>query len=524
MTHQTNLKTLFPVILGGLLIIAVVGFYWPVLVNLVAVMVRNEDLSYGLILPLVSGYIVYIKWPHIRQQPLQPSWLGVAVMASGFGLYILGELFQSLYIPSVSLIVVLAGLLILVGGWNLARLLAFPLFLLVFMIPYEGFLVRKVTLPLQLISSKLAAGMLSISGYTVYRHGNILDLGDRQLNIVAACSGLRYAINLVALGAIFCYFFQRRFWKVTIILACLVPFTIFANAARIASIGIFPILQKGLWHSSIGLSIFLLGFDYLKLINWTLNRGQPATSAASLPKIKAIRKDSLAASASAFTPFLITALTLVMVFGTVAWGVATAPPKPLLQAFDRFPMQLGPWRGQESLIDPDIFKVTTADTYLNANYANSSHDSVNLWIAYYEDKRRGKNFHSPYICLTGSGWRVVESQTINLAPNCPANYMLMEQADNRMVVYYWYIQGGRQVTGDYFNKFAIGMNLLFNRRSDGALIRISTNVDRDVDAARKRLQSFARLLIPVLPKFIPNYHRDNEQIIANINYIDISTF
>jgi exosortase D (VPLPA-CTERM-specific) len=490
----------FPLVIGGLLTSAVVWFYWPVFVTLIEVMLRNEDTSYGLILPLVSGFIVYKKWPEIRQQPLRPSWSGLGVLAVGFGVYLLGELFQSLFIPSFSFLVVLAGLFVLVGGWPLVRLVAFPLALLVLMIPYEGFLVRKVTFPLQLVSSQLAAGLLKLMGYVVHLQGNIIDLGARQLNIVAACSGLRYVINLVTLGVIFCYFFQRRAWKVAIILASLVPYAIFANAVRIASIGVFPILEKGWWHTSIGLSIFLLGFDYLKLINWTLNRWEPAIPAPAA-EMKATRPASPTSEVPSYTPYLITALILVLVAGPVVRGIAAAPPRPLLQAFDRFPMQLGPWEGRQSSIDPDIFKVTTADTYLNADFINPGHGSVNLWIAYYEDKRRGKNFHSPAVCLTGSGWQTVYSH-ISTISGRQVNYMLLEQRGERMVVYYWYIQGGQWVAGDYFSKLTTGIHLLFGRRSDGALIRITTPSGLDVEAARERLGAFASLLIPKLPQFI----------------------
>ena len=501
MAFSSKSLKIFPLIIGGLLASAVVGFYWPVFVNLIEVMLRNEDTSYGLIVPLVSAFIVYRKWPQIRQQPLRPSWSGLAVLAAGFGLYIFGELFQSLYIPSFSFVVVLAGLLAMVGGWPLVRLVAFPLALLVLMIPYEGFLVKKVTFPLQLVSSQLAAGLLRIMGFVVQLKGNIIDLGARQLNIVAACSGLRYIINLLALGVVFCYFFQRRVWKVAIILTSLIPFAILANALRIASIGAFPILEKGWWHSSIGLTIFLLGFDYLKLINWTVNRWEPAI-AAPAPAMKATRPDSQIPQVPSYTPYLITALILVMVAGPAARGIAAAPPRPLLQAFDRFPMQLGPWEGRQVSIDPDIFKVTTADTYLNADFINPSHGSVNLWIAYYEDKRRGKNFHSPAVCLTGSGWRTVESH-ISTISGRQVTYMVLEQGGERMVVYYWYIQGGQWVTGDYLSKLTTGFHLLFGRRSDGALIRIITPAGQDVEAARERLRAFSSLLIPMLPQFIP---------------------
>ncbi|MFZ5447022.1 MAG: exosortase C-terminal domain/associated protein EpsI [Thermodesulfobacteriota bacterium] len=510
MTIQTNSKTLFPLILGGLLILAVVGFYWPVLVNLVAVMIRNEDSSYGLILPLISGYIIYRKWPDIRQQPLQPSWLGIAVIAAGFGLYIFGELFQSLYIPSVSLIIVLAGLLILAGGWNLARLLAFPLFLLIFMIPYEGFLVRKVTLPLQLISSKLAAGMLSTLGYTVYRHGNIIDLGTRQLNIVAACSGLRYVINLMALGAIFCYFFQRRPWKVAIILASLVPFAIFANAVRIASIGIFPILQEGWWHTSIGLSIFLLGFDFLKLINWTVNRQQTVIFKPSICKKAAYRmQDRESVSGFPWISLnrkLVTAFVFVMICGPLTLFLSNPSKVPLLQSFDNFPLKIGGWRGNRNYIDNKILQVLQADSYLDIEFTDTEGNKISLWIAYYENLPvgEGKFTHSPQLCLRGSGWDVIESGTIYVSSHYPVVYMLVQQGNSRQLVYYWYIQSGRWVVHEqYLKKIYAVFDGLVKRRSDAALIRIMTPINRDNNYSKESLESFMRLIIPIVKQFLP---------------------
>ena len=86
------------------------------------------------------------------------------------------------------------------------------------MIPLPELVTNKLTLPLQLISSQLATGFLQLIGIPVFRQGNIIDMGVRQMQIVDACSGLRYILALLALGVIFCYFYQRKPWKIIILL------------------------------------------------------------------------------------------------------------------------------------------------------------------------------------------------------------------------------------------------------------------------------------------------------------------
>ena len=91
----------------GLLVMLVLWFYWPVLKFTSGWLYYNEDYSYGLLLPFVSGYIIYLKWPQLVNRNWQPSWLGLGVMAFGFFLYIFGDLITDIYISSISFLVVL---------------------------------------------------------------------------------------------------------------------------------------------------------------------------------------------------------------------------------------------------------------------------------------------------------------------------------------------------------------------------------------------------------------------------------
>ena len=82
--------------------------------------------------------------------------------------------------------------------------------------------------------------------------------------------------------------------------------------------------------------------------------------------------------------------------------------------------------------------------------------------------------------------------------------MIMEQMGNRAVVYYWYLQRGRWINNEYMYKLYMAYDGLFKRRTDGALIRLITPAQPDVESARNRLNSFVSQLVPVLPKFIPD--------------------
>jgi exosortase D (VPLPA-CTERM-specific) len=500
MSYKRNSWVSFEIIIGVVLIFAIFWFYRHVLWTLGKNLSTNEDYSFGLLLPFVSAYIVYLKWPQISRIRWQPSCWGLAVIGLGMLLFLLGELATDLYISTISFMVVLAGLVYLMGGWESLRQLAFPFLILILMIPLPFFITQKITLPLQLLSSRIATELLHGIGVPAIRQGNIIDLGVRQLQVVAACSGLRYILSLVALAIIYCYFYQRQAWKVVILLCSIIPAAIIANALRVAGMGLFPALQEGFWHGFSGWLIFIFCFGFLGSLNWLLNYLQPPPPLKAPddgPKEKV--KESYRGS---YGRYLLVALGLVILVGPFALSAGHSQPVPLRQSFANFPMQLGPWQGRHVYIDQTMVAATACDAYLNAEYLNSDNQTISLWIAYYENQKAGGSVHSPFSCLTGGGWVVKESKPIKVGPGMPVRYMVMDQGGNLMAVYYWYIQRDRWIINEYLNKFYMAYDRLASRRANGALVRIITPVGKNVESADERLASFTRLLIPVLPEYI----------------------
>jgi len=491
-----------PFILPTILIIGVLWIYFPILTNLFSDLVTNEDYSFGLLLPFVSGYIIYLKWPQIRNVVWRPSWLGLVFLALGLFLSLLGQLSLSVFFQRFSFLVALVGVIFVIGGWNLFKQLSFPLLLLALMIPGPEGITKKLTFPLQLTSSSLAATFLQMVGVPVLRQGNVIDLGTRQLQVVQACSGLRYILSLMALGIIYCYFYQRSLWKAVLILIFLIPAAIVANALRVAGMGIFPSLQEGFLHQFSGWLIFLFCFAFMGLINWLLNFLRPqSTKVIDDPGPQGTATNhAVPDKRASHGYYVLGAIALLLIFGQVDRTLSKVEPLPPLKSLDSFPLQLGDWHGQSSKIREDILKVTEADSYFNAEYIAPSKYPVGLWIAFYGRHSRGILSHNPKVCMVGSGWRIIDSKIQYVADGLPVNALLLENSGERTLVYYWYLQQGRWVA-KITKPFTIGLSGLIRRRTDFVLIRLVIPLQPDQQTATEHLNSFTRLLIPVIPQF-----------------------
>jgi EpsI family protein len=270
--------------------------------------------------------------------------------------------------------------------------------------------------------------------------------------------------------------------------------------------GLFPSLQEeGFWHNFSGWLIFIGCFGFLVLLNRLLDYWRPNVRHSEGQELAPESPIASTMSGKSLSLYLISALALVILVSPVPLRLAQVPEMPLLQTFDRFPLKLGPWQGQREYVDAQTLGVLGTKDYFDATFIGLENKPVFLWIAYYGNmKKRGGLLHSPLVCMTGGGWDIKESMELDMLPGRPVNYLLMEQGDQRVVVYYWYIQRGRWLPNEYYNKLYLGLDSLFKHRADGALIRLTTPVENDVESAKKRLNEYAQMLVPILPKFIPN--------------------
>jgi len=256
-------------VLIGVLMVAV---YYRVLAKLVTDWGRIPDFSYGFLVPIFAAYLVWARRKTLLKTKVAPTWSGVAVVALGLMVLLLGVYGAELFLSRVSLVILLAGLVLSFGGWQLLKELRFPLLVLILAIPIPAILFNEITFPLQILASKLASALLPLFGVPVLREGNIIELSTMKLEVAEACSGIRSLMSLFTLAIFYGYFLEKSSLRRAVLAVASIPIAIAANAVRIFGTGLCvqywdPDKAVGFFHEFSGWVIFLVSLGCLFIVH-----------------------------------------------------------------------------------------------------------------------------------------------------------------------------------------------------------------------------------------------------------------
>ncbi|MBB84318.1 MAG: exosortase [Deltaproteobacteria bacterium] len=249
-------------------IVALFGIYFPILRNMVHHWSVVEDYQHGFIIAPLALYFAYQKRWDLEDAKIEGSWLGLIPLVIGVTSLMIGRLGTELMTMRGGFIFTLIGLVLLLLGKEIFRILAFPLFFLFLMVPLPQSLVNTIAFPLQLIAAKSAVLSLQEIGIPALVEGNIIHLAHTELFVHEACSGLRSLMALVTLGVVFAYFFKPGVvWVQIVLVASTIPIAIFVNAFRVGLTGYLAhhdeSLASGTIHDLQGVFTFGLAFFIL---------------------------------------------------------------------------------------------------------------------------------------------------------------------------------------------------------------------------------------------------------------------
>lgn len=495
---------------------------------------NNDDYSYCYLLPLVIGWIVWNKREDLGALSTVGSWFALAPLAVGVLLYWLGEFGSEFYSQFLSSWFVALALCWLFFGWRATRELGFVFLLLFTMMPLPRFLNNKLTVQLQLIATQMGEALIRLLGMSVYREGNIIDIGFMQLQVVEACSGLRYLFPLIVLGLVLAYFTPLRLWKKCLLVAVAVPISLVLNALRIAVTALAskllgPQVAEGFSHDFAGWAIFLMSFGLLYAASLLLARlpGEPkdeAEAAPGGPADQGAQPDDAAAqpggpepAPAALAPgnrpglrfWVAGAVLAAVLLGITGRGGQEVPPQT--RSFAEFPLKIGEWTGQAQFLENDILDALKLSQYIMADYKGPYKAPVNLYVAYYRSQRKGEAIHSPESCLPGTGWSVDEAGVVDIAPVAGGtpqrvNRSLASKGGSRILTWFWFAQHGRKLTSLPELKVSTFYGAITRHRTDGALVRLSTTLGPHEQGAEadERLRRFLHDMEPTLREFVPD--------------------
>ena len=253
-----------------------VGVYAPVLANLLHQWNADEDMGHGFFVPVIAGFIAWQKRDQLLKLDPRPNWWGLALVLYAALQHYIATLGAELFLARTAFIFSIIGIVLFLGGTAWVRVLAFPLFLLFLMVPIPAVIYNRITFPLQLLASECAATALSWIGIPVLREGNILEMANKRLSVVEACSGIRSLLSLSFLALVYGYFFEKKTWLRVILFLATVPIAIVANASRVTLTGILteykPELAEGFFHSASGWVIFMVALLILLVFHQLILR------------------------------------------------------------------------------------------------------------------------------------------------------------------------------------------------------------------------------------------------------------
>jgi exosortase B len=249
----------------------------------------TEENGHGPIVLAVVVWLVWRKRTALIDGIRKPSpVLGAISLLCGLLLFVIGHSQSIEALAVASHIPVLIGVLLMMRGWAAVRSLWFALFFLFFLIPLPGILVDPLTSTLKQEVSGIVESVLYFFGYPIGRQGVTLQMGQYQLLMADACSGLNSIFSLGALGLLYLYLMQykSRLHNALIMLA-IVPIAIAANVVRVITLVLVTYyfgdaVGQGFAHSAAGMLLFvaallmLLGFD--SLLRWIFRRREQAAA------------------------------------------------------------------------------------------------------------------------------------------------------------------------------------------------------------------------------------------------------
>ncbi len=248
-------------------LIAIAGLlamYLPTFWDLFHGLWASDAQGHGPIVLAISLWLLWKKWPEVLAQPTQPAPLaGWPAFIFGLLLYLVGRSQDILLFEVGALIWLISACVLLLSGGASLKLLWFPLFFMIFMIPLPGMFVDAVTQPMKMAVSYVAEAVLAGVGYPISRSGVVLQIGQYQLLVADACAGLHTLFTLEALGLLYLNLVRHESVARNVTLAILiVPISFTANVIRVMVLTLVTYhlgdeAGQGFLHGFAGMVLFM---------------------------------------------------------------------------------------------------------------------------------------------------------------------------------------------------------------------------------------------------------------------------
>ena len=475
--------------------LAILAIYADTAKSIAAIWRSSDTFAHGYLIVPITLVLVWIKRREVATLAPRPDALGFLLLAAAGFAWLAAEAAQVQVLAQYALVAMVTGAVLAVAGRRVAWTLAFPLAFLFLAVPFgEAFLPR-----LMQWTADFTTAALRFTGIPVYREGTFFDIPTGHWSVVEACSGLRYLIASLTIGAVFAYLTYRTWWKRALFLALSVAVPIIANFLRAYAIVMIGHLSG--MKLAVGVDHFIYGWLFfgvvIGLLFWLGSLWREP--AAPLPPSRAFLETA------STTP----AAIMCAAIGTVGLVAAAPLYLPQLDRAEDAPIRLAAPAGASGWsLEPQPamqwrphYRGVAASTL--AVYRKGDR-SVAVYLAYYRNQRQGEELVGSQNLIAGVGdspWaRIGESLHGEELPSgrVELRQTRLRSADGRLLVWDWYRIAGYDLSNPFMAKALVARDKLLRRRDDCAAIVLAAPYEARPESAADTLRTFARDMLPAI--------------------------
>lgn len=479
----------------------VLAAYWHSAWGMAMIWARSDTYAHGFVVPIISLWLVWRQRTVLAPMVPRPGRLAWLLMAGAAALWLAGDLVAVNAATQLALVMLVVLSVPAVLGWQVARVLIFPLGFLFFAVPIGDFLLPR----LMEWTADFTVLALRASGIPVYREGLQFIIPSGSWSVVEACSGIRYLIASVTVGCLFAYLNYQNTRKRIVFMGVAILVPLVANWVRAYLIVLLGHLSgntiaTGVDHLIYGWLFFgiVIGVMFLIGARWTDPSPPP-------PKFTTPSRqtESIAPNRTPWAALVLIFLVVLAPHGMLAVLDLGTQTQPVQLAA---PTVVSPWRATASPASTWAPAFQNASANLHTGLVDARGKPVGLHVSYYRQQNYERKLVSSENVLVGSqdpDWARVSSGSTNAhlqGQSLRVDSMVlhqralgMGQVSERLLAWRFYWVNGGFTASDYVGKIQGALSRITGRGDDGANIVIYTplsDTEESVTDAAARLQAY----------------------------------
>ncbi|PKG81304.1 EpsI domain-containing exosortase [Colwellia sp. 75C3] len=473
--------------------------YYQGLVTAVNIWAISEIFNHCFLVIPISFFLIYQKRAQLSQQTFVANyWLLLPLMGTLllYTFAVVGDIRLFMHIATFASLPLLIWFVI---GNQAAKVIAFPLYFMLFSVPFGEQLIPY----LQEITTDLAVPLLEMTGIPVYRNGLYLDIPEGRFLVAEACSGISFLITSIVFGNLYAYVSFNRLPKRLFFICISLIVPIIANALRVYGIVLIAHLTDmehaaGADHLIYGGVFFAFVLFLLIMIGERLrDRTEVANPQKSTPSEdineKSISVDSTSVKNS---PVMACSLLVLLFVSQVFWlssvtnNKATLTGDELIVDLRALPFvvkekPLQKWR-------PDFSKASNIQQGVIKGANNL--DNIELFIASYLGGE-GELISSMNKLYSANRWTLIQNRQISIDEDKEIQQIkIVSPSGQYRYILYWYQFSGEVFTNKIKLKLYQTLMAMLGQTQSSAIIALSMESDKDMEVVISMIKNKVNLI------------------------------